>query len=131
MSIFKKPRGTVASIHVYGSQKVGHDTIVALYDTSGELVCKPGTNHADMIGTGDNLRADRSATDALFLAIDALRTRGIVKGTVEIHRDYDFGPRVARIKLEERTPYFGELKFEVAGGVVISVETILAAAEKV
>ena len=131
MSIFKKPRGTVASIHFYGTAKYGFDTLIARYGADGEIICKTDQpDQPDFIGTGDKLVPGRSATETLFLAVDELRQRGVTKGTVEIHVDYDFGPRVARIKLEDRIPYFGELKFEAAQVFVVSADAIIANSTK-
>lgn len=130
MSIFKKQQGTVASIHLYGTGIAGHDTLIALYDKDGDLVLKPGTNHADMIGTGDKLVPGRSATETIFLAVESIRARGIDRGTVEVHYDFDFGSRFTRFKLESHTPTFGNMKWEVPSPLVITVDAIVTAAER-
>lgn len=130
MSFMNKP-GVIASIHLYGTQAVGHDTSTMLYDPkSGDLIL--GADERPVtIGKGDKLRPGRSATDAIFLAVNALHQHGLTRGRVEVHYDFESGPRVATFRLEERIPYFGELKWVPAEVVVISAEAIIAAAEKV
>jgi len=120
----KKPTAPVASIHLYGNPQAGYDTIVNIRSTT------PGQPDI-MIGTGDNLRPGRSGTDALFLAVDTLREKGIRRGLVEVHHDFPHRSCVAIIDLGKGCPYFGELPWKTAPGIVISVEAILAAAEKV
>jgi hypothetical protein len=126
MSIFKKKPGTVASISLYGTQAAGHDIIIAFYDKDGEL--QHGSNgRPDLAGRGDKLCPGRSATETIFLAVYEIRQRNILRGIVEVHYDFDFGSRVASFKLEERVPYFGELKWEPDAPLVISVDAIVAA----
>lgn len=106
-----------ASVAIYGTARTGSGWIAETAD--GRL-----------LGTGEVLEG-RSATDALWLACDALRAAGVALGTVDVTIDSAAGPLVARTDV--RSPCsFGSLRWE-ANPVrfVLSAEAVLAAAEEV
>ena len=100
------PTTIVGSIHLYGARHCGH----------GYISCKRVPGKPDqMFGNGE-LRAGRSATDALFLGGELLRQKGLFRGMVEVHMDFDGMPKVALADLSN-LPYFGQLQW-VDGPVV-------------
>lgn len=108
----------VAAIHLYGSRDAGHGYII---DAENGFKADSQT---DKDRPETLLRKGRSATDAIFLAVQDLKEHGVTRGIVVVHYDFPHGPRVAKIDIGWRIPYFGELKWEQGETVVVSAEEI-------
>lgn len=112
----KRSAGVVAEVSIYGTSRVGHGYIVRLAD-------------GRMFGTGE-VREGRSATEALWLAMDEVTKAGTGRtGTVLVHIDtVDGRPLQAALRASDR-PYFGELTWSDGPVYVLSSEALKAAQE--
>lgn len=110
-------RSPVAEICLYGNMEVGAGWIVSIAN---------GTKCGLLLGDGDPVK-DRPMTAAVWLAVEAIKEKGVVKGTVRIFMAG--GARCADVELSKPIPYFGELPWTAAPVYMVSAEAIAAAAE--
>lgn len=104
-------RTTVADICLYGTSPAGAGWLAK--PVNGNVV-------------GDSkLRPERTFTTALWQAAEALRSAGVTAGEVAI---YAPGGTLMAYAPVTRVPTFGDLKWQPAIMIEISVETIKAAA---
>lgn len=102
----------VAEIALYGVRRTGAGWIVRLAD-------------GRMFGDGEP-RERVSFTEAVFVAVDAIRAAGIERGIVRV---YDSGgDRMSEFSLEARVPYYSDLAWTAAPIYTISVDVLTAAA---
>lgn len=109
----RKTTDPVAEICLFGVQSVGHGWLARLAD-------------GRMLGTGEP-RLERSLTEAVWQAADAIRLAGQEAGTVRVFEPS--GALMATIDLGRSIPAFHGLSWTPAPVIEISLEALLAGAE--
>lgn len=104
----------VGAVAIYGTHRCGHGWIA-------------DAGKGRMFGNSEP-RAERSATEALWLGCEALHAAGITSGRIAVTIDTDVGSMIA-ITDVARPGYFGALDWKMAApAVVVSPEAVQAAA---
>lgn len=108
-----------AEVSLYGTSAAGHGYIVRLAD-------------GRMLGDG-SLEKGRSATETIWMALDAARENGLSckrHEMVAVHYDFPQGPLMALIPCIGAWPYFGDLKWTDGPVYEMSAEAIQQAAKE-
>ena len=111
----KRSGDAVAEIALYGTTRVGGGFIATTAD-------------GRMFGDGEP-RKWWSMTEALWMAVEALRSAGVRAGRCVVHVDFPSGPRAAAVDLGRHVPAFGSLEWGPGVTYSVSADQIQAAAE--
>lgn len=116
--------GMVAEICLYGASSCGFG-----YLAMGPAALAGGkaVGGGKMFGNGEPSKM-RSCTEAYWLGMSELLEAGLERGAM-VSVFEPGGERVAKVKAGGVLPYYGELKWEAAPVLVLSMEEVLAAAE--
>ncbi len=114
----KKASKVLGTVCLYGTSAAGCGYIAA---------ATPTTGGPELFGTGE-LRFE-SFTDAMWMGLKDLRAKGgLQKGLVTVF--LPDGTRMSTLSIESVWPYFGELKWEQAPVLTLSVEALVEASER-
>ncbi len=106
------PAVPVAEICLYGTMDVGAGWLANIAN---------GTKCGLYLGNGEPVRG-RSMTEAVWLAVEAIREAGVSKGAVRVFMSG--GQRCADVDLGGYVPCFGDLPWQPAPVYMVSAEAV-------